>query len=172
MTHLFEGMKKLRFQERRFITEPSQTELLPAVSGSPPSILLSSPCSDPTETRSCLQPVIIKETSHGIGLKKKNFLTTINHFLIVNTEKRTKYSNKMWSFIVTHLFTQDYHHHAGTYCGSHHHIAGFHSGSVSSSVDHHKPAEIESHMTNFHNVGFFPCISFIDTRHMVHSSRS
>lgn len=152
-------------QEWRFITEPSQTELLPAVSGIPPSILLSSPCSEPSETRSCLQPVTIKETSHGIGLKKKNFLTTINHFLMVKTEQRTKYSNKMWSLIVTHLFTQDYHHHAGTYCGSHHHIAGFHSDSVSSSIDHLKPAEIESHITNFHNVGFSLHFLYLHTSH-------
>lgn len=44
----------------QLITEPSQTLLLPALSGTPPSILLSSPCSDLSETRSCLQPVTNK----------------------------------------------------------------------------------------------------------------
>lgn len=94
-----------------------------------------------------------KQTNYGLDLNKKNFLSTVNHFLI-KTEQRTKYSNKMWSSIVTHPFTQDYHHHAGTYCGSHHHIAGFHSDSVSSSIDHLKPAENEPHVTNFNKVGF------------------
>lgn len=40
------------------ITEPSQTgrEQLPSLSAAPPSILLSSPCSDQSGTRVCLQP--------------------------------------------------------------------------------------------------------------------
>lgn len=63
----------------------------------------------------------------------------------------------MWSSVVTHPFTHNDHHHAGAYCGSHHHIAGFHSDSVSSSVDHLKPAENESHSTSS-NQGGFLCI--------------
>lgn len=75
----------------------------------------------------------------------------------------------MRSSIVTHPFTHNYHHRAGAYCDSHHHIAGFHSDSVSSSIDHLKPAENESHVTNFNKVSFFvcPCISLIYTLQMV-----
>lgn len=130
-----------------FITEPSETELLPALSGIPPSILLSSPCSDLSETRSCLRPVTDKNEFwmriHG----------TANHFLVIEAHQRTKSSNKMRPSIITHPFTQDYHHHAGAYCGSNHHIAGFHSDSVSSSIDHLKPAEREElflHILNLH----------------------
>lgn len=60
---------------------------------------------------------------------------------------------KMGSSVVTHLFTQNYHHRAGDYGGSDHHIADCHSGSVSSHIDHLKPTEDESHGTNLNKGG-------------------
>lgn len=141
-----------------FITVPSQPWLLPALSGSPPSILLSSPCSDPSKTHSCLQPV----TKINSGLDLSKFALFWKLFPCENTAE----DKVLWPSFATHLFSQYYHHQAGAYCGSHHHIAGFHSDSVSSSINHLKPVEKESNVLPTLTKGRFilcPCASLIYT---------
>lgn len=98
-----------------------------------------------------------KKRNYGLRINKKNLPRTVNDFLMIKTVQRTKYSNKMCSSTVTHLFTQDYHQHAAAYCGGYHQIADFYSESVFSSIDHLKP---EKNETRYQQGRFF-CVSLV-----------
>lgn len=55
-------------------------------------------------------------------------------------EKNSTHPNKYVKSTVTHLFAQKNHQQTGSYCESHHDIAGFHSDFVSGSIKRLKPA--------------------------------